>query len=73
MARSEKSRPLELVGLSAVVAVFIGSIVMMVTKNFQMSAVFAGTAFIVTVLFMAMLVLATSPQLPPRSKNPHDS
>jgi hypothetical protein len=62
-----------LVGLSAVVAVFIGSIVMMVTKNFQMSAVFAGTAFIVTVLFMAMLVLATSPQLPPRSKNPHDS
>jgi hypothetical protein len=46
---------------------------MMVTKNFQMSAVFAGTAFIVTVLFMAMLVLATSPQLPPRSKNPHDS
>lgn len=73
MARSEKSRPLELVGLSAVVAVFIGSIVMMVTKNFQMSAVFAGTAFIVTVLFMAMLVLATSPQLPPRSENPHDS
>jgi len=73
VARSEKSRPLELVGLSAVVAVFIGSIVMMVTKNFQMSAVFAGTAFIVTVLFMAMLVLATSPQLPPRSENPHDS
>ncbi len=73
MARNEKSRPLELVGLSAVVAVFIGSIVMMVTKNFQMSAVFAGTAFIVTVLFMAMLVLATSPQLPPRSENPHDS
>lgn len=73
MARSEKSRPLELVGLSAVVAVFIGAIVMMVTKNFQMSAVFAGTAFIVTVLLMAMLVLATSPQLPPRSENPHDS
>jgi hypothetical protein len=73
VARNEKSRPLELVGLSAVVAVFIGSIVMMVTKNFQMSAVFAGTAFIVTVLFMAMLVLATSPQLPPRSENPHDS
>ena len=73
MARSEKSRPLELVGLSAVVAVFIGAIVMMVTKNCQVSAVFAGTAFIVTVLFMAMLVLATSPQLPPRSENPHDS
>lgn len=73
MARSEKSRPLELVGLSAVVAVFIGVIVMMVTKNLQMAAVFAGTAFIVTVLFLAMLVLATSPQLPPRSENPHDS
>jgi hypothetical protein len=62
-----------LVGLSGAVAVFIGVIVMMVTKNLQMAAVFAGTAFIVTVLFLAMLVLATSPQLLPRSENPHDS
>ncbi len=72
MSRSEKSRPLELVGISIAVTVFVGAIVMMVTKDFAMSAVFAGVAFIVTILMLAMLVLATSPQLPPRSENPHD-
>ncbi len=72
MSRSEKSRPLELVGISIAVAVFVGAIVMMVTKDLAMSAVFAGVAFIVTILMLAMLVLATSPQLPPRSENPHD-
>lgn len=72
MSRSEKSRPLELVGISIAVAVFVGAIVMMVTKDLALSAVFAGVAFIVTILMLAMLVLATSPQLPPRSENPHD-
>jgi hypothetical protein len=72
VSRSEKSRPLELVGISIAVTVFVGAIVMMVTKDFAMSAVFAGVAFIVTILMLAMLVLATSPQLPPRSENPHD-
>ncbi len=72
MSRSEKSRPLELVGISIAVTVFVGAIIMMVTKDFAMSAVFAGVAFIVTILMLAMLVLATSPQLPPRSENPHD-
>lgn len=72
MSRSEKSRPLELVGISIAVTVFVGAIVMMVTKDLAMSAVFAGVAFIVTILMLAMLVLATSPQLPPRSENPHD-
>ncbi len=72
MSRSEKSRPLELVGISIAVAVFVGAIVMMVTKDLAMSSVFAGVAFIVTILMLAMLVLATSPQLPPRSENPHD-
>jgi hypothetical protein len=72
VSRSEKSRPLELVGISIAVAVFVGAIVMMVTKDLAMSAVFAGVAFIVTILMLAMLVLATSPQLPPRSENPHD-
>jgi hypothetical protein len=72
VSRSEKARPLELVGISIAVAVFVGAIVMMVTKDLAMSAVFAGVAFIVTILMLAMLVLATSPQLPPRSENPHD-
>jgi hypothetical protein len=72
VSRSEKSRPLELVGISIAVTVFVGAIVMMVTKDLAMSAVFAGVAFIVTILMLAMLVLATSPQLPPRSENPHD-
>lgn len=73
MSRSEKTRPLELVGISIAVSVFIGAIVLMVTKDVQVATVFAGTAFIVTILVLAMLVLATSPQLPPRTENPHDA
>ena len=73
MARSEKSRPLELVGVSVLIALIFGATTFIVTNDVSLTAIISGVAFVVTILVLAMLVLATSPQLPPRSRNPHDS
>lgn len=73
MARSEKSRPLELVGVSVLIALVFGATTFVVTNDVSLTAIISGVAFVVTILVLAMLVLATSPQLPPRSRNPHDS
>ena len=72
MARSEKSRPFELVGVSLLVALVVGATTFVVTNDVPLTAVIGGAAFVVTILVLAMLVLATSPQLPTRSRNPHD-
>lgn len=72
MARSEKSRPFELVGVSLLVALVVGATSIVVTSDVPLTAVIGGAAFVVTILVLAMLVLATSPQLPTRSRNPHD-
>ena len=72
MARSEKSRPFELVGVSLLVALVVGVTTFVVTSDAPLTAVFGGAAFVLTIRVLAMLVLATSPQLPPRSRNPHD-
>jgi len=72
VARSEKSRPFELVGVSLLVALVVGVTTFVVTSDAPLTAVFGGAAFVLTILVLAMLVLATSPQLPPRSRNPHD-
>lgn len=72
MKRSDKSRPIELVGLSAVIAAIVGGIAFLVTSDANAAALVSGLAFIVTVLGLAMTVLATTPQLPTRSSNPHD-
>jgi hypothetical protein len=73
VARSEKSRPLELVGVSVLIALVFGATTFVVTNDVSLTAIISGVAFVVTILVLAMLVLATSPQLPPRSRNPHDS
>ena len=72
MARSEKSRPFELVGVSLLVALVVGATTFVVTSDVPLTAVIGATTFVVTILVLAMLVLATSPQLPTRSRNPHD-
>jgi hypothetical protein len=73
VARSEKSRPLELVGVSVLIALVFGATTFVVTNDVSLTAIISGVAFVVTILVLAMLVLATSPQLPPRWRNPHDS
>lgn len=73
MSQKDKTKPFQLVGLSAIPAVFIGGIVLMVTRDFPVAGMFAGGAFVITILVLAMIVLTMSPQLPPRGENPHDS
>ncbi len=72
MARSDKTRPAELVGLASVAGLFLGGIVLMVTRDFALSAIAGGGGFVITIISLAMMVLAMSPQLPKSDNIPHD-
>jgi hypothetical protein len=61
-SRRDRTRPAELVGLSAVIGVVIGVIVFFATKSLLIGAEFAGAAFIVSLVVFAMLLLAVSPR-----------
>jgi hypothetical protein len=54
-------RPVELVGISAVLAVFIGVIVGFSTREWMLALEFAGVAFVVSLVVIAMLLLAATP------------
>jgi hypothetical protein len=63
--RRARTRPLELLVLSAVLAVFTGLVVFMSTRELVLSLIFMGVAFIVALVVFAMIALALSPPLPP--------
>lgn len=60
--RRDRTRPAELIGLSAVVAIGVGVIVFFSTRSLLAAAEFAGVAFIVSLVVFAMLLLAVSPK-----------
>lgn len=60
-SRRDRFRPLELLGFSGVVAIFIGLIVLMSTRQVSLTFIFAGITFIVTLMTIAMLSLASKP------------
>lgn len=60
-SRRDRTRPAELLGISAVLAVFAGLVVLMSTRDLALSAIFFGVAFIVSLVVLAMLVLAVTP------------
>ncbi|MAT19146.1 MAG: hypothetical protein CMF56_11425 [Leifsonia sp.] len=57
----DKRRPFELIGLAAIVAVFVGAGVLLGTRDWLIAAQFAGGAFIVALVVLAMLLVATGP------------
>ena len=57
----DRMRPLELLLLSAVVAVAIGLTVLVSTRSLDVAFVFAGISFIVSLMVFAMLALAAKP------------
>ena len=61
-SRRDRLRPLELVGLSAVIAAFTGLIVLMSTRMAYESLVWAGVAFIGSLVIIAMTELAIKPR-----------
>jgi Flp pilus assembly protein TadB len=58
--RRERLRPVELLAISAIVAVFVGLVVLMSTRQPELAAIFLCIAFIVVVVVMAMLQLAAT-------------
>ena len=60
-SRKDRTRPVELLVLSGVMAVFTGLIVLMSTRDIVLSLIFLGIAFIVVLVILAMLVLAVRP------------
>lgn len=60
--RRDRTRPLELLGLSAVIGIAIGIITYFGTRDLLLAAEFFGIAFIVTLVVFAMLLLAVSPR-----------
>jgi protein-S-isoprenylcysteine O-methyltransferase Ste14 len=60
-SRKDRTRPAELLVLSAAMAVFTGLIVLMSTRDIVLSIIFLGIVFIVVLVVLAMLVLAVRP------------
>lgn len=60
-SRRDRTRPAELLGLSAVFAVFVGLVVLMSTRELVLALIFLGIAFIVSLVGLAMLSLAVRP------------
>ncbi|MFZ2963150.1 MAG: hypothetical protein WA006_00510 [Rhodoglobus sp.] len=59
--RRDRTRPLELLGLSGVFGLFTGLVVLMSTRELVLALIFAGVAFIVGLVVLAMLALAVRP------------
>ena len=59
-SRRDRLRPVELLGISAIVAVFTGLVVLFSTRELQLALIFLGIAFIVVVVVLAMLQLAST-------------
>jgi uncharacterized membrane protein HdeD (DUF308 family) len=60
-SRRDRTRPVELLGLSGIFAVFVGLVVLMSTREAVLALIFAGIAFIVSLVGLAMLSLAVRP------------
>lgn len=57
----ERLRPMELVGLSAALAIFAGLVVLMSTRDVILAVIAFGIAFAVSLVVIAMLALAVAP------------
>jgi hypothetical protein len=59
--RRDRFRPLELLVLSAIVAVFVGLVVFGSTRDFGLGVIFFGVGFIVTLVVLATLAITGRP------------
>jgi high-affinity Fe2+/Pb2+ permease len=57
----DRVRPAELLGLSAVFALFVGLVVLMTTRELELALIFFCIGFIVALVVIAMLALAAKP------------
>jgi hypothetical protein len=59
-SRRDRMRPVELLGISAIIAVFTGLVVLLSTREVMLALIFLGVAFVVVVVVLAMLQLAAT-------------
>ena len=59
--KRERFKPLELLAISAVFGLFTGLIVLMSSRDVTLSATWFGLTFIITLVVLAMFVLAAKP------------
>jgi hypothetical protein len=73
--RKDQTRPLELIGLSAVFGVFTGLVVGFATREWILAAIFFGVVFIVSLVSLAMIMLGQTPDadLPSADGDPPSS
>ncbi|TFB49824.1 hypothetical protein [Cryobacterium tagatosivorans] len=60
-SRSERLRPAELVGFSGVLALVVGLVVLMATRQVVLSVISLGITFIVVLIAVAMFTLNMKP------------
>lgn len=60
--RRDRTRPLEILGLAAGLALFVGLGVFVATRDWGLALVFFGVGFIVSIVVLAMLLLAITPR-----------
>lgn len=60
-SRSDRLRPAELVGLSGAMALFVGIVVLMTTREVVLSLIAFGITFIVALVAIAMFALNMKP------------
>ena len=60
-SRRDRTRPAELLALSGGMALFVGLVVLMSTRQPVLALVFFGVSFIVALVSLAMLALAVRP------------
>jgi len=57
----DRMKPVEFLGIAAVLAVFVGVIVLMSTREPVLALIFFGVAFIATLVVLAMFALGFKP------------
>lgn len=69
----ERARPAEILGLAAVFSLFVGLVVLMSTREWLLAVIFLGATFVVSIVVIATILLATSGAKPERrdDADPH--
>jgi uncharacterized membrane protein YkgB len=60
-SRSDRLRPAELLGLSGAMALFVGVVILLSTREVMLSVIALGVTFIIALVTIAMFVLGMKP------------
>ena len=60
-SRSDRLKPVELLSISGLMALFVGATILLTTRDLVLSAIGLGVTFIVALVVIAMLVLGMKP------------